>query len=257
MIENIPLSRVLQMPAWHKENYTPLTLCAGILLGTSGFPLTGNQWCGAVMFRPYFPEEDVAQTVIKWRPSSALLALCAGNSTVTGEIPLQRPVTLSFDVIIDLYLYRFSKQSGRRCFETPFYSLWCYCNAWIKCLMIENIPLSRVLQMPAWHKENYTPLTLCAGILLGTSGFPLTENQWCGAVMFRPYFPEEDIAQTVIKWRPSSALLALCAGNSTVTGEIPLQRPVTLSFDVIIDLYLYRLSKQSRRQCFETPFYPL
>ena len=98
--------------------------------------------------------------------------LCAGNSTVTGEIPLQRPVTLSFDVIIDLYLNRLSKQSRRRWFETPFYSLWCYCNAWIKCLMIENIPLSRVLQMPAWHKENYTPLTLCAGILLGTSGFP-------------------------------------------------------------------------------------
>ena len=86
--------------------------------------------------------------------------------------PLQRPVTLSFGVIIDLYLNRLSKQSRRRWFETPFYSLWCYCNAWIKCLMIENIPLSRVLQMPAWHKENYTPLTLCAGILLGTSGFP-------------------------------------------------------------------------------------
>ena len=31
---------------------------------------------------------------------SALLALCVGNSPVTGEFPLQRPVTQSFDVIV-------------------------------------------------------------------------------------------------------------------------------------------------------------
>ena len=35
---------------------------------------------------------------------SALLALCAGNSPVTGEFPSQRPVTLSFDVFCDLRL---------------------------------------------------------------------------------------------------------------------------------------------------------
>ena len=33
---------------------------------------------------------------------SALLAICAGNSSVTGEIPAQRPVTRSFDVFFDL-----------------------------------------------------------------------------------------------------------------------------------------------------------
>ena len=43
-----------------------------------------------------------------------------------------------------------------------------------------------------------------------------------------------------------SALLALCAGNSPVTGEFPSQRPVTRSFDVFFDLRLNkRLSKQS------------
>ena len=31
---------------------------------------------------------------------SALLALCAGNSPVTGEFPSQRPVTQSFDVFL-------------------------------------------------------------------------------------------------------------------------------------------------------------
>ena len=33
---------------------------------------------------------------------SALLALCAGNSLVTGEFPSQRPVTQSFHVFFDL-----------------------------------------------------------------------------------------------------------------------------------------------------------
>ena len=33
---------------------------------------------------------------------SELLAICAGNSSVTGEFPAQRPVTRSFDVFFDL-----------------------------------------------------------------------------------------------------------------------------------------------------------
>ena len=33
---------------------------------------------------------------------SALLTVCAGNSPATGEFPVQRPVTRSFDVFFDL-----------------------------------------------------------------------------------------------------------------------------------------------------------
>ena len=44
-----------------------------------------------------------------------------------------------------------------------------------------------------------------------------------------------------------SALLALCVGNSPVTGEFPSQRPVTRSSDVFFYLRLIkRLSKHSR-----------
>ena len=44
-----------------------------------------------------------------------------------------------------------------------------------------------------------------------------------------------------------SALLALCAGNSPVSGEFPAQRPVTQSFDVFFDPRLIkRLSKHTR-----------
>ena len=43
-----------------------------------------------------------------------------------------------------------------------------------------------------------------------------------------------------------SALLAICAGNSPVTGEFPAQKPVTRSFDVLFDMFLNkRLCKQS------------
>ena len=41
-----------------------------------------------------------------------------------------------------------------------------------------------------------------------------------------------------------SALLALCAGNSPVTGEFPSQRPVTRSFDVFFNLNK-RLSREA------------
>ena len=44
-----------------------------------------------------------------------------------------------------------------------------------------------------------------------------------------------------------SALLAICAGNSPVIGEFPVQRPVMQSFDVFFDLRLNkRLSKPPR-----------
>ena len=61
---------------------------------------------------------------------SALLALCAGNSPVTGEFPAQRPGTQSFDVFFDLRLNKpLSKQSLGWLFETPSRLLWRHCNA--------------------------------------------------------------------------------------------------------------------------------
>ena len=45
-----------------------------------------------------------------------------------------------------------------------------------------------------------------------------------------------------------SALLALCEGNSPVTGEFPSQRPVTRSFD-----FLCSSPEQTVEQTIETP----
>ena len=62
---------------------------------------------------------------------SALLALCMGNSPVTGEFPSQRPVARSFEVFFDLRPNkRLSKPSWCSWFETPSPPLWLHCNVY-------------------------------------------------------------------------------------------------------------------------------
>ena len=71
---------------------------------------------------------------------SALLALCKGNSPVTGEFLSQRPVTRSYYVFFDVCLNkRLSKQS--RCWwsETPWRSLWRRCNVFLQFCWITYI----------------------------------------------------------------------------------------------------------------------
>ena len=51
-----------------------------------------------------------------------------------------------------------------------------------------------------------------------------------------------------------STLLAFGAGNSSVTGQFPAQKPVTRSFNVFFDLRMNkRLIKQSWGWWFESP----
>ena len=68
---------------------------------------------------------------------SALLAICAGNSPVTGELPAQRPVTRSFDVFFELGLNeRLSKKSWGFWFETPSRPLWCHSNGFFLVVVL-------------------------------------------------------------------------------------------------------------------------
>ena len=62
---------------------------------------------------------------------STLLALCVGNSLVTGEFPSQRPVSWSFNVSFDLCLNKqLSKQSWGWWFEMSSCSLQRHCNGY-------------------------------------------------------------------------------------------------------------------------------
>ena len=59
---------------------------------------------------------------------SALPALCAANSPVTGEFLSQRPVPRSFDVFFDLHPNtQLSKESWGWWLETPSRPLWLHC----------------------------------------------------------------------------------------------------------------------------------
>ena len=89
--------------------------------------------CSTTLFSGTCPKIAAGSGSSWWRHQmetfSALLALCTGNSPVTGEFPAQRPVTRSFDVFFDLHRNkRLNKQSRRWCFETPSRSLWRHCN---------------------------------------------------------------------------------------------------------------------------------
>ena len=80
---------------------------------------------------PFVHQHDMAHSW--WRHQmetfSPQLAICAGNSPVTGEFPAQGPVTRSFEVFFDLHPNkRLSKQSWGCWFETPSSSLWRHCN---------------------------------------------------------------------------------------------------------------------------------
>ena len=60
---------------------------------------------------------------------SMLLAFCAGNSPVTGELPTQRPVMRSFDAFFHLRLNKWlSKKSWGWWFKMALCSLWRHCN---------------------------------------------------------------------------------------------------------------------------------
>ena len=68
---------------------------------------------------------------------SASLAICSGNSLVTGEFPAQRPATQNFNVFFDLRLKkRLSKQFWGWWFETPSRPLWRHCNKYVhECVL--------------------------------------------------------------------------------------------------------------------------
>ena len=105
-------------------------------------------YCGQIMghLLEIYQESTVNSSNNSWwrhqmETFSALLALCAGNSPVTGEFPTQRPVTRSFDVCFDLRVNKWlSKQSWGWWFETPASSLWRHCNVkswwWIRVIYL-------------------------------------------------------------------------------------------------------------------------
>ena len=67
---------------------------------------------------------------------------------------------------------------------------------------------------------------------------PKTEILYACVISFAiAYWELHDDAWWCHQMETFSVLLAICAGNSPVTGEFPTQRRVTQSFDVFFDLH--------------------
>ena len=116
---------------------------------------------------------------------SALLAICEGNSLVTGEFPSQRPVTRSFDVFFDLRLnQRLSKQWR---FDTTSCSLWCIVMlSQYSCTKIASkyVLKTCVRFVLLWQWTNKRYLLIFHGIIdniwqiLSIQNHPLSPHQW-------------------------------------------------------------------------------
>ena len=106
---------------------------------------------GSSLVRPsvsLIPTPEVSHQLLPvlpwWRHQmetfSALLAICAGNSPVTGEFPTKRPVTQNFDVFFDLRLNkRLSRQWWGWWYETPSRPLWRHRNIQCGLVIIRSI----------------------------------------------------------------------------------------------------------------------
>ena len=123
----------------------------------------------------------------RWRHQmerfSALLALCARNSTVTGEFPSQRPILLSFDIFFDLRLNkRLSKQSWDWWFETPSRLLWRHCNASEMHLSLtsftHNVLLRCQIDLRIYKEHDSVIAVICRNVLsdLTTKMYVLNEG---------------------------------------------------------------------------------
>ena len=102
------------------------------------------------------------------------------------------------------------------------------CNMYAKRIVNWNlaksrVPISYCSAKPFWNLAQSTILS---------------PDHWCALCRFPwPWWRHQ--------METFSALLALCAGNSPVSGEFPSQRPVTRGFDVFFDLLPNkRLSRQ-------------
>ena len=111
---------------------------------------------------------------------SAWLAICAGNSPVTGEFPAQRPVAPSFDVLFHLGLNEWlSKQSWGWWFETPLRPLWCHSNVWSSVWTGEtNCSYEKTSKVRIWEENPpmWNSLKLVQVILVWQ--IPVCPDQW-------------------------------------------------------------------------------
>ena len=152
---------------------------------------------------------------------SALLAICAGNSPVTGEFPTQRPVTRSFDVYFDLRpKERLSKQWWGWWFETLSRSLWRHrnvhkCSAWCVTVPSRNddmawkrVPLFPIVRRI--HRSPFIPAQRNSNVFI------------CFISLFQPENSDEKKKKLLVNW---DAVTLTCHHCNALEGLIMNYKP--------------------------------
>ena len=145
-------------PTWGRQvpggaNVGPMTLA---IWDRSAMQITGSRLVR--LDEPSMSNSTSWLSMTWWRHQmeefSALLAICTGNSPVTGEIPAQRLVTRSFDVVFDIHLNkRLSKQAWGWWFETPSRPLWRHSNG--------SSQICQYFQSSMWHNIEISSRCVC------------------------------------------------------------------------------------------------
>ena len=141
---------------------------------------------------------------------SALLALCAANSPVTGEFPSPRTVTRSLDIFFGLRLNKrlSNGETGDLRRHRAHYVLW-HINARNACYCTESTcSLAAILTIGAWHPN---PLHR------RHNGRNSVSNHQLHNCLHNRLFRRRS------KKTPKLRVTGLCVGNSPGTGEFPAQ----------------------------------
>ena len=152
--------------------------------------------------------------VIKWKYFFALLVLCGGNPPVNEGFPTQRPVKRMFNISLSAHIQTpESKQSRRRCFETPWRSLWRHCK-WSQ-KWISQYGLSATLLVKTVYGRNL--LTVCVRVQWVVS--------WKFIGSFTPHLSinnsfRVDICWPVLPWGHDQSSVSVWPAVTVVTCAI-------------------------------------
>ena len=175
---------------------------------------------------------------------SGLLAICAGNTPVTGEFHAERPVTRSFDVFLNLSPL-LSIQWWGWWFKTPSRPLWRHCNESAGC---KYTPTTHHYKHRSRKMMTSRPITLTIFSLTGTLGFCVIP--YCFVRMFQRYMsflcnPEDymGILEIMIQQNPSRQnlvdILKWNKLNNAVRENMVFLKTCSVCIFLYINIYIY------------------
>ena len=160
---------------------------------------------------------------------SSLLAICAGNSPVSGDFPAQRPVARSFDVFFYLRLNkRLNKQSWVLWFETPSRPLWRHCN-------VSGLPYTKKHMLdphPHYEKQTHPRLMRCHHLPLEKNG---GHGQWSGEGCPCPHSQYTLISSKHLRvWHRRYVVNQTPASAAESSSDLRTYRRIPVEYSVIL-----------------------